>query len=67
MTAEQLNTTNKIVNAQLAQAQAGKPPLNLSAYGLPTTGALSLTSGSGLVLLLGGGILLVALMMGAKK
>lgn len=49
-----------VFNAQLARAQAGLPPLNTSAYGIGTT----LTSlGSALpILLIGGGILLFAMM-----
>jgi hypothetical protein len=64
VTADQLNNTNKIVSAQLAQAQAGKPPLNLASYGLTSGG---LTGSTGLILLLGLGALAFLALSGKKS
>jgi len=67
---ENITTTNKVVNAQLQQAQAGKPPLNLSSYGLSTTPGFNLgLSGStqSTFLMLGAGVLGVILLTSLMK
>ncbi len=58
-TADQLVTAQKVTNAQLAQAAAGKPPLNLSSYGLSTSPGLNfgLSSGTSTTLLIAVGII----------
>jgi hypothetical protein len=63
LTANQVITANQVSQIQLQRAQAGLSPLNLSAYGLPTvSGTGSFTGGNGLILLLllGGGLLVLA-------
>jgi hypothetical protein len=62
-----LNTVNQqtLFNTQLARAQAGLPPLNTSAYGLPSS-LTSLASGGALPLLLIGGAAVVFMMLSRK-
>lgn len=59
LTADQIATANKVTNLQLQQAAAGKPPLNLSSYGLSTTPGfnLGLSSTTETTLLMAVGIL----------
>lgn len=59
LTADQIATANKVTNLQLQQAAAGKPPLNLSSYGLSTTPGfnLGLSSSTETTMLLAVGIL----------
>lgn len=59
LTADQISTANKVTNLQLQQAAAGKPPLNLSSYGLSTTPGfnLGLSSSTETTMLIAVGIL----------
>lgn len=57
LTADQISTANKVTNLQISQAQAGKAPINLSAYGLSTTPGVNLgLSSSTQNLLMWGGV-----------
>lgn len=65
LTADQIATANKVTNLQLQQAAAGKPPLNLSSYGLSTTPGfnLGLSSSTETTLLIAAGILGAVLLL----
>jgi hypothetical protein len=65
LTGEQLITANKVTNTQLARAQAGLAPLNLSAYGISTTPGVNVglsSSTQSMVMYLGIGLLGVILL-----
>jgi len=71
MTNQQANLQQSVLQTQLQRAAQGLPPLNtsLSQLGVPvvSTGNLGSMSNSGMLLLLAGGIALIAITAGKKK
>ena len=67
LTKQQSDLNSQIVSAQIANAAAGRPPLNVSpgAYGIPAITAG--TSSSTTWLLVGGGLLVVAALFARKR